>query len=105
VWRDREILALGRKIELFADPTAVKERRFACRMKISLLSGKVIEGFLPLPKGNFSNSLSKEELTEKFLANGSSVLPQEKLERIVEKIGKVEAEEDMASFMGLLSAQ
>ena len=105
VWRDRAILAMGRKIELFADPTAVKERRFACRMKIVLLSGNVIEGSLPSPKGNFSNPLSKQELTEKFFGNASSVLSQEKLERIVEKVERVETEEDMSSFAALLSAQ
>ena len=105
VWRDPAVLAMGRKIELFADPTAVKERRFACRMRISLLSGNVVEGSLPSPKGNFSNSLSKQEITEKFLGNGSSVLPQEKLDRIVEKVEKVETEEDMSSFGALLSAQ
>jgi len=105
VWRDPAVLAMGRRIELFADPTAVKERRFACRMRISLLSGNVVEGCLPSPKGNFSNSLSKQEITEKFLGNGSSVLPQEKLDRIVEKVEKVETEEDMSSFGALLSAQ
>ena len=105
VWRDPAVLAMGRKIELFADPTAVKERRFACRMRISLLSGNVVEGCLPSPKGNFSNSLSKQEITEKFLGNASSVLPQEKLDRIVEKVEKVESEKDMSSFGALLSAQ
>ena len=99
------ILAMGRKIELFADPTAVKERRFACRMKIVLLSGDVVEGSLPSPKGNFSNPVSKQELTEKFIGNASSVLSQEKLERIVEKVERVEIEEDMSSFAALLSAQ
>jgi hypothetical protein len=74
-------------------------------MRISLLSGNVVEGCLPSPKGNFSNSLSKQEITEKFLGNGSSVLPQEKLDRIVEKVEKVETEEDMSSFGALLSAQ
>jgi 2-methylcitrate dehydratase PrpD len=105
MWRDPAVLAMGRKIELFADPTAVKERRFACRMKISLSSGNVIEGFLPSPKGNSGNSLSKQEITEKFIGNASSVLPQEKLDRIVEKVGKVETEEDMSSFAALLSAR
>jgi 2-methylcitrate dehydratase PrpD len=105
VWRDPAVLAMGRKIELFADPTAVKERRFACRMRISLLSGNVVEGSLPSPKGNFSNSLSKQEITEKFLGMASSVLSQEKLNRIIEKVEKVETEEDMSSFGSLLSAQ
>jgi 2-methylcitrate dehydratase PrpD len=105
VWRDSAVLAMGRKIELFADPTAVKERRFACRMRISLLSGNVVEGSLPSPKGNFSNSLSKQEITEKFLGMASSVLSQEKLNRIIEKVEKVETEEDMSSFGSLLSAQ
>ncbi len=105
VWRDPAVLAMGRKIELFADPTAVKERRFACRMRISLLSGNVVEGSLPSPKGNFSNSLSKQEITEKFLGNASSVLSQEKLNRIIEKVEGVEAEEDMSSLISLLSTQ
>ena len=105
VWRDPAVLAMGRKIELFADPTAVKERRFACRMRISLLSGNVVEGSLPSPKGNFSNSLSKQEITEKFLGNASSVLSQEKLNRIIEKVEGVEAEEDMSSLVSLLSTQ
>ena len=105
VWRDPAVLAMGRKIELFADPTAVKERRFACRMRISLLSGNVVEGSLPSPKGNFSNSLSKQEIMEKFLGNASSVLPQEKLDRIIEKVEGVEAEEDMSSLISLLSTQ
>jgi len=104
VWHDRAILAMGRKIELFTDPTAVKERRFACRMKIVLLNGNVVEGALPSPKGNFSNPLSKQEITEKFLANASSVLPREKLDRIVEKVGKIDTEQDMSSFAPLLSA-
>src|SRR5215510_14712860 len=104
VWHNRAILAMGRKIELFTDPTAVKERRFACRMKIALLNGNVVEGSLPSPKGNFSNPLSKQEITEKFLANASSVLPREKLDRIVEKVGKIDTEQDMSSFAPLLSA-
>ena len=105
VWHNRAILAMGRKIELFADPTAVKERRFACRMKIILLNGNIVEGALPSPKGNFSNPLSKQEITEKFLANASSVLAREKLDKIVEKVERVEIEEDMSSFADLLSAQ
>jgi hypothetical protein len=57
------------------------------------------------PKANFSNSLSKQEITEKFLGMASSVLSQEKLNRIIEKVEKVETEEDMSSFGSLLSAQ
>src|SRR5581483_7746480 len=59
LWRDPQVLALGKKINLYADPTARNEKRFACRMKISLAGGKAVEGYLPAPKGNFHNPLSE----------------------------------------------
>lgn len=104
VWRDPSILELGKKIELFGDPTAVRERRFACQMKITLASGNVIEGSLSSPKGSSSNPLSKEEMTEKFLGMASAVLPDERLNRIVQKVERLEAEEDLSNLASLLSA-
>ena len=40
MWNDSAILAVGKKIELLADPTAVGQRRFACQMKIHLRTDK-----------------------------------------------------------------
>jgi hypothetical protein len=40
-------------IELFGDPTAVGERRFACQMKIYLTDGRAVAGSVAAPKGGF----------------------------------------------------
>lgn len=102
VWRDPAILDVGRKIELFGDPTAVQERRFACQMKITLSNGKVIEGALPSPKGTTKNPLSQEDVREKFFRLGSSVVSEGNLHKIVEKVEAIELTEDVSSIVPLL---
>jgi len=103
LWRDPEVLALGKKISLHADPTAQKEKRFACRMKIFLAGGDVIEGYLPAPKGSFQNPLSEDQVREKFIRLGSAALPRERLDRIIEKVDSIEAEENVSTLALLLS--
>ena len=102
VWHDSKLLKLGKKIELFADPTATGERRFACSMKITLSNGKVIDGQLSSPKGTSKNPLSKEEVQSKFFRLGSKVLPENALTEIIEKIERIESEDDVSSIAPLL---
>jgi 2-methylcitrate dehydratase PrpD len=103
LWRDPEVLALGKKINLYADPSAHKEKRFACRMKVFLAGGNVAEGYLPAPKGSFQNPLSEDQVREKFISLGSAALPRERLDRIVEKVENIEFEEDVSTLAMLLS--
>jgi 2-methylcitrate dehydratase PrpD len=105
LWSDPGILAVGKKITLVADPSAHKERRFACRMKMILSGERVVEADLPSPKGTTRNPLSKEELTEKFFTMSSAVLPDENLNRIIEKVDNIEAENDMSTLATLLIAE
>jgi 2-methylcitrate dehydratase PrpD len=105
LWSDPAILAVGKKITFVADPSAHKERRFACRMKIILSDGRVVEDDLSSPKGTTRNPLSKEELTEKFFTMSSAVLPDENLNRIFEKVDNIEAENDMSTLATLLIAE
>lgn len=102
VWRDPRILETAKKIELFSDPTAMRERRFACSMKIKLASGRIIEGALSSPKGTHKNPFSKSEVQEKFFRLGSRALPEEKLNRVIEKVEMIEREDDVSSIIPLL---
>src|SRR5258707_1551248 len=86
LWRDPDVLALGEKINLYPDPTAKKEKRFACRMKITLAGGNVIDGYLPSPKGSFYNPLSKNEVRETVIMLGSAVLSEDRLNSLIEKV-------------------
>ena len=103
LWSDPKILAVGKKIDLYPDPTAEKTQRFACRMKITLAGGNVIDGYLPSPKGSFHNPLLPDEIREKFIRLGSAVLSQDRLHSLIEKVENIEAEEDMSRLASLLS--
>jgi 2-methylcitrate dehydratase PrpD len=103
VWRDLEILAIGKKIVLFADPTAIGERRFACKMRITHSNGSIIDGEISSPKGTSRNPLSQEEVENKFFRLGSKVLPERRLTEIMAKVKRIEAEEDVASIVPLMT--
>jgi 2-methylcitrate dehydratase PrpD len=105
VWRDTKLLEIGKKIELFSDPTATRERRFACNLKLTLNNGKVMGGQLSSPKGTSKNPLSREEVQNKFLELGSKVLPEQKLMKIVEKVDQWELEDDVASIVPMLRSE
>ena len=99
------MLDIGKKVELFGDPTAVGERRFACQMKICLTDGFAVEGSLAAPKEGFKNPLSPDEAREKFFSLGTNVLPRPQLDEIVERVAVIETQDDMASLAELLSVR
>jgi 2-methylcitrate dehydratase PrpD len=104
VWCNSEILELGKKIVLFADPTATGERRFACKMKVTLRGGKTIEGDITSPKGTSRNPLSVEEIRNKFFRLGSRVLSDRKLDQIIGKVERIEAEDDIGRIARMMTA-
>jgi 2-methylcitrate dehydratase PrpD len=103
MWNDPTILELGKKIELFSDPTAVGSRRFACQMKIYLTDGRVVEGALAAPKGTYDNPLLADELREKFFRLGAHALPFERLNEIADRVAVIETQDDIAPLAELLS--
>jgi len=97
-WRDPEILAMGKKIVVFADPTAAGERRFACKMKITFRGGKAIEGEIASPKGASRRPLSAEEIRDKFLRLGSTVLSAQRLREIIHWVEEIDTEDDVGTI-------
>ena len=102
LWQDREILEVGKKIEFFAEPTAIKDLRFACRMKVSLSDGKNVEGYLGYPKGTAKNPLSEKELHQKFFNLGDGILPKERLNRIIDNVYKMDLVDDASKLSHLM---
>lgn len=102
LWQDPEILAVGEKFEFFAEPTAVGDLRFACRINIFLPDGTIIEGFLPYPKGASKNPLSEEELRQKFFNLVGGVLPKEQQNRIIDEVNRIELEHDLSNLNHLM---
>lgn len=103
MWSNPSLLNIGNKIELRADPASVGPRRFACRMTIELVDGRRFDGVLDAPKGNYRNPLSAAELREKFLRLGDGALPRERLDKILDRVGALEPQDDIAPLVGLLS--
>jgi 2-methylcitrate dehydratase PrpD len=95
LWSDPAMLEIGNKIELYADPAAVGERRFACRMKIQLADRREVAGSLVAPKGGYKNPLSPEELRQKFYRLGKSALSEDKLDAIVAAVEHIESAGDL----------
>ncbi len=103
MWQNASMLDLGKKIVLFADPTAVGQRRFACQIKIQLMDKQEVSGSLAAPRGNYHNPLSADELREKFFRLGANALPRERLDEIVKHVAVIETQDDIAPLVELLS--
>jgi 2-methylcitrate dehydratase PrpD len=103
MWNDPAMLAIGKKIELSSDPTAVGARRFACQMTMVMKDGQEVAGSLAAPKGNYRNPLTAEETREKFFRLGANVLPRQRLVEIAERVAVIETQADIAPLAELLS--
>jgi len=103
MWENAAMLDIGKKIELYGDPTAVGARRFACQMKIHLTDGREVAGSLAAPKGNYNNPLSADEMREKFFRLGANALPRERLDEIVKRVAVMERQDDITPLVELLS--
>ncbi len=103
MWENAAMLDIGKKIELYGDPTAVGARRFACQMRIHLIDGREVAGALAAPKGNYNNPLSADEMREKFFRLGANALPRERLDEIVKRVAVIERQDDIAPLVELLS--
>lgn len=99
MWSDSAMLEVGKKIELFADPTAVGARRFACQMRIHLTDGREVAGALAAPKGGYKNPLTPDELHQKFYRLGRSALNEEKLGAIVAGVERIEIADDIGAIL------
>jgi 2-methylcitrate dehydratase PrpD len=101
-WSDPQILALGRKIHLVSDPNAKGELRFACRMRVTLTDGNVLEGYLPSPKGTARNPLSPEEIRRKFFDLADGILPNERLHQIVDEVQRIDRQADVSALARMM---
>ena len=58
-----------------------------------------------LLKGVFHNPLSPDEVREKFIRLGSTVLSEDRLNSLIEKVDNIEKEEDTSRLAALLNHQ
>ncbi len=102
MWHDPEVLALAKKVHPYAVPETGPEMRMGCQMKITLTDGRTVEGSEIYPKGTPRNPNTTEERYEKFQRLASSVLPEKRVEQVIQTVENVEQLEDVEYLVSLL---
>jgi 2-methylcitrate dehydratase PrpD len=88
--RDAKLLALAKKVHYVLDSTIDYPRHFSGHVKVILNDGKELEENQPHPRGGLEDPLSAQELEDKFRANASLVLGQNKINEIIATVDRLE---------------
>lgn len=101
--KDPEILSLAAKVRYELDPTIDYPRHFSGHVMIRLKSGGVFEENQPYPRGGLEFPLPPEEIEEKFRAKAGMALPDQKIEKIVALVNRLEEFPSIAELSYLLA--
>jgi 2-methylcitrate dehydratase PrpD len=102
LWTDPKVLALARKVKSYADPKAKGDQNYNTTMEIKLAGGKSIKAFQQYPPGSPLNPVSRDELRKKFRKLAGTVLPESRMDQIIEKVDRLETTDDTAELTRLL---
>jgi 2-methylcitrate dehydratase PrpD len=102
LWTDPEILAVARKVHSYADANAKGEQNYNTTMEVKLVNGKVLKAFQQYPPGSPLNPISREELRKKFSKLAGAVLPDRRIDQIIETVDKLETLDDCSKLPPML---
>ena len=108
VWRDPEVLALAHRVHLHFEPRLAAHKRpgeahgYGCHLKVTLTNGRVFEKEEEYQKGNPRKPLSPAESSEKFRRLASSAFTQNRIEKLISAVRRVEELEDARELTSLL---
>jgi len=88
--KDPETLSLAAKVRYQLDPTIDYPRHFSGHVMVRLKQGTFLEENQPYLRGGLESPLPPKEIETKFRANASIALPNEKVERIVDLVSRLE---------------
>jgi 2-methylcitrate dehydratase PrpD len=102
LWTDPEILAVARRVHSYADANAKGEQNYNTTMEVKLVNGKVLKAFQQYPPGSPLNPISREELRKKFSKLAGAVLPDSRIDQIIETVDKLETLDDCSKLPPML---
>ena len=102
LWTDPRVLALAKKIKSYADPKAKKDQNYNTTMEVKLKEGKTHKGFEAYPPGSPLNMVSRDVLRTKFRKMARVVLSEDRVERLIEAVERLETYDDAAKLIPLL---
>jgi 2-methylcitrate dehydratase PrpD len=102
LWTDPKVLALAKKVKSYADPNAKKDQNYNTTMEVKLTNGKTHKAFEPYPPGSPLNMVSRDVLRAKFRKMARAVLSEERVERLIEAVDRLETYDDAAKLIPLI---
>jgi 2-methylcitrate dehydratase PrpD len=95
---DPVIVGLRKKIKARLNP---EHQLLDTKVVVTTRDGRKIERFVRIPKGQPQNKMTAAEMEEKFRGLARPVLPRENVDRLVEKIYRLEEISDVSEIINL----
>lgn len=102
LWSDPKVLALAKKVKSYADPSAKKDQNYNTTMEVKLTNGKSFKAFEAYPPGSPLNMVSRDVLRTKFRKMARAVLPDDRIDHLIETVDRLEKLDDAAQVLPLL---
>jgi 2-methylcitrate dehydratase PrpD len=102
MWTDAKVLAFARKVKSYIDPNAKREQNYNTTMEVKLSNGKVYKAFEPYPPGSPFNMVSRDVLRAKFRKLARAVLTEERIDKVIEAVDRLETYDNAAELIPLL---
>ena len=102
LWADPKVLALARKVKSYADPKAKKDQNYNTTMEVKLTDGKTFKAFEAYPPGSPHNMVGRDVLRSKFRKMARAVLSEDRIERLIEAVDRLETYGDAAKLVSHL---
>ena len=102
LWTDPRVLVLAKKVKTYADPNAKKDQNYNTTMEVKLTNGSSYKAFEPYPPGSPHNRVSRDVLRAKFRKMARTVLTEERIEKLIEAVDRLEIYDDAAQLIPLV---
>jgi 2-methylcitrate dehydratase PrpD len=102
LWSDPKVLATAKKVKSYADSKAKGDQNYNTTMEVKLAGGRSFKAFQQYPPGSPLNPISREDLRKKFTKLAGAVLPDQRIEQVIDTVNRLEALENPASLVSLL---
>lgn len=102
LWTDPKVLALAKKVKSYADPNAKKDQNYNTTMEVKLTNGKRYKAFEAYPPGSPLNMVSRDVLRNKFRKMARTVLSEERIDKLIEAVDRLESCDDTAQLLPLV---
>ena len=102
LWTDPKVLALAKKVKSYADPEAKRDQNYNTTMEVKLNNGKSYKAFEAYPPGSPLNMVSREVLRTKYRKMARAVLAEDRVDKLIEAVDRLETYEDAANLIPLV---